>query len=430
MQGDDTLTGGEGNDHLEGGQGNDTYFYTSGDGTDTILDTDRLGQIIYDGIILSGGKQTGEKTYQSDDGNFTYTLVALGIAPALHIKGPGGDILVKYFTSGDLNVHLTAAEPLPELTEWPATSPDWTGLRNGTTGSDYTGSADSIGPISGTPGAEVIHGLTGNDYIDGFGGADRLYGDAGNDTIYFFESDPVGHALADGGTGRDVIIGRSDGDNHFIGGPNHDPLDEGDLIVSAGGNDILEGGYGADALFDYSGADILEGGQGDDYLFGHVAVGFVDPSVPNTWSVTPVTQIIAGVQQTGTRYEFSAPDFTGLAFLDYEATFDGQGDLLLGGAGNDYLWGSPGDDYLDAGSSEDTAADSNLLFARGATTSSWAAPGATGSSATAATTSSSAPAATTCYSAMRTARRQMEETIFSTAAPARTSSTAMPATTR
>ncbi len=70
MDGNDNLTGGKGNDYLEGGKGADTYIYTSGDGTDTILDTDRLGQITYDGITLNGGKQIGDKTYRSDDGKF------------------------------------------------------------------------------------------------------------------------------------------------------------------------------------------------------------------------------------------------------------------------------------------------------------------------------------------------------------------------
>jgi hypothetical protein len=82
MDGNDNLTGGKGNDYLEGGQGADTYLYTSGDGTDTILDTDHLGQVNYDGTPLTGGKQTGDKTYRSDDGKYTYTLIGTSGTPS------------------------------------------------------------------------------------------------------------------------------------------------------------------------------------------------------------------------------------------------------------------------------------------------------------------------------------------------------------
>lgn len=63
MGGDDTLTGGQGEDYLEGGVGSDTYVYNFGDGFDTILDTDGLGNIVYrdeQGIeyTLTGGTRT------------------------------------------------------------------------------------------------------------------------------------------------------------------------------------------------------------------------------------------------------------------------------------------------------------------------------------------------------------------------------------
>jgi Ca2+-binding RTX toxin-like protein len=43
--GTDTLTGDKGNDYLEGGEGFDDYIFNSGDGRDTILDTDGRGRL-------------------------------------------------------------------------------------------------------------------------------------------------------------------------------------------------------------------------------------------------------------------------------------------------------------------------------------------------------------------------------------------------
>ena len=178
----------------------------------------------------------------------------------------------------------------------------------------------------------LIRGGDGNDFIDGYGGPGFYYGEAGNDFIYYYYTDPAGNSVADGGSGSDLIFGENTGDNHFIGGDNDDPLDEGDLIISVFGNDFLEGGNGNDILFDYLGADVLYGGAGDDYLFGNASAGYVERYV---WSiVTPVTDIIAGVQFDGSNYEFPPFEFTGIYFTDYDPkASDNLGDVILGGAG-------------------------------------------------------------------------------------------------
>lgn len=55
--GADTLTGKQGNDYLEGGSGSDTYILNTGDGFDTILDTDGSGVIKFGTFEAKG--QTG-----------------------------------------------------------------------------------------------------------------------------------------------------------------------------------------------------------------------------------------------------------------------------------------------------------------------------------------------------------------------------------
>ena len=134
----------------------------------------------------------------------------------------------------------------------------------------------------------LMDGQGGNDTIDGRGvNGITLLGGVGNDTLKMVTSSAAATAttsstatavpgsttarpamtlfitttmtqqvnsVADGGSGSDLIFGEAQGDNHFIGGDNDDPLDEGDLIISADGNDFLEGGNGNDILFDYLGA--------------------------------------------------------------------------------------------------------------------------------------------------------------------------------
>jgi trimeric autotransporter adhesin len=75
--GADILKGGKGDDKLLGGAGADTYEFATGDGNDTIIDSDGQGDIKIDGITLTGGKRLDATSniWQSADKQFTYTLV-------------------------------------------------------------------------------------------------------------------------------------------------------------------------------------------------------------------------------------------------------------------------------------------------------------------------------------------------------------------
>ncbi|MEK7679410.1 MAG: hypothetical protein AAB356_04385, partial [Deltaproteobacteria bacterium] len=119
LAGDDTLQGNKGNDYLEGGKDIDTYVYNSGDGLDTILDTDGLGKIAFDGVDLNGGERLFGDTYRSADGQYLYTLLHNdGQQDSLLINAKGGTILVKDFQSGELGINLnggTAPAPTSEF---------------------------------------------------------------------------------------------------------------------------------------------------------------------------------------------------------------------------------------------------------------------------------------------------------------------------
>ncbi|MDE2442446.1 MAG: Ig family protein, partial [Betaproteobacteria bacterium] len=102
--GADTLTGGTDNDTLNGGQGFDTYLFNSGDGSDTIIDSDGQGLIQIDGETLDIGKliegsddlwhSADDKfifqTTQEEDGSTTLTIFT---------KNSGDRITLKQFGS-------------------------------------------------------------------------------------------------------------------------------------------------------------------------------------------------------------------------------------------------------------------------------------------------------------------------------------------
>ena len=69
--GTDLLTGGQGNDYLEGGAGLDVYLFKSGDGADTVLDSDGKGLLVRDGSVVSLGVQQSADVWAL--GNTTFT---------------------------------------------------------------------------------------------------------------------------------------------------------------------------------------------------------------------------------------------------------------------------------------------------------------------------------------------------------------------
>lgn len=104
-RGDDILIGGTGRDRLEGGQGRDTYVV--GDG-DTVLDSDKVGEVRWGGRVLGGGVRNEgdpENTYRSADGLYTYQLQGTDLRIT---DRAGATVTVKEFESGNLGITLGA----------------------------------------------------------------------------------------------------------------------------------------------------------------------------------------------------------------------------------------------------------------------------------------------------------------------------------
>ena len=327
----DILEGGDSNDTLIGGQGNDTYKFTAGDGWDTVVDSDGLGHIEYDGITLSGGQAVGDSgmVWQKKDGQgkvqFTYILTnwteGTETYQRLSIQGKDGGLIVKGWNPGQLGITLAGAA---QITPPPVANPkisNESNLWHAATHTILDGSLIGIATTTavGAYGEVWANGnLLGNDFDN------RLGSYAENDTL-------------SGGKGRDVLLAGM-GDDQLSGGEGDDALSGGD------GDDLLEGNANNDALFGGIGRDVLIGGDGADALFGGATMQASDSG----WSV---------IQNVFNHF-------------DGEFTSIGDGDdQLQGGIGNDFLSGGWGNDALNGGADDDQligdAGDDELLGGEG-----------------------------------------------------------------
>ena len=221
--GNDLLTGGTGDDALNGAAGADIYYFSYGDGNDTITESadSSIDKIVFDASVtqaMIGITRTG---------NYEVTISI--------DNGLGGSIT--------LNNQMVATSTLTEILEFSDGSTiDLTTL-------DYT--------YYGTTGNDSIFGVT-----IGGSGIDTIYGLDGNDTLYGYRGgyDTLANTL-DGGNGNDTIFG-SNGVDTIIGGAGTDTL------KGNGGDDIISGNDGSDYIYGGTGNDILSGGDGIDMIYG------------------------------------------------------------------------------------------------------------------------------------------------------------------
>ncbi|MDI1237119.1 MAG: calcium-binding protein [Polaromonas sp.] len=368
---DDTLDGGAGTDILKGGQGSDTYTFTSTFGTDTIFDSDGLGQIKVGGVVLTGGAKQSDNVWESADKHYSFTLVRgnliIGRGTAGVASPMQGTITVQNW-SPDKNMGIT-------LNGAPAVQPPtniYTGdqhaqiVTNPDTGSQsydwnhasWAADGTLIGGAIEEDYKDVIVGSNSNDKISGLGGGDALYGGGGNDQIDGGEGDDLiggggGTDTITGGAGADTILSATGLNVFQRNGPGAtwsptlannggsivmddapDVINAGagnDLVFAGRGDDRIAGGADNDVLWGLGGNDIIEGGTGDDQLIGD------------------------GVNATGS-YASSAGETHGSDFLDGGDGNDnligfGKDDVLYGGAGNDRMYG---DGYAGAQTSDST----------------------------------------------------------------------------
>ncbi|MDT8992662.1 putative Ig domain-containing protein [Curvibacter sp. APW13] len=376
--GSDLLIGQGGNDYLEGGSGFDTYLFQSGDGTDTLYDSDHAGRIILNnasdatgnsnraaGIFIAVAGQPN--TWQSPDGAFTLTH---GDTWTLSYNG-GSINLGESLKQGDLGLRWMDAPPTYASTPTIVGDrkpvdfdpvADGTQPRKDTLGNIITdpnqpdpGRADTL---YGSDGADFISSGAGNDTIDAKAGADLIDAGAGRDIVR-------------GGTGADLIIGGADADNLF-GGADNDTLfghtrtsvaqaiidgnkpggstQQGDWLSGNDGDDTLVGSNASDALFGGAGSDLLIGGAGTDYLSGDIDW---DTSTLD-WRVVHYPGYFEFLPATGASHPANYGDDTLYAGSGADYAWGGRGnDVLYGEDGNDQLAGNGDNDALFGGEGDD-----------------------------------------------------------------------------
>jgi Ca2+-binding RTX toxin-like protein len=192
----------------------------------------------------------------------------------------------------------------------------------------------------GTPFADAMDGLGGVDYLFGLSGADALHGGSGDDLIFGGGFSPAGLMLT--GSGDDTIDGGEGAD----------------AMWGFDGADVVGGGLGGDGMVGGPGRDTLDGGEGNDFLFGgdfSVANG---SRLPNSGA-----DVLIGGAGNDALYGFDGNDLiNGDAGNEYVEAGEGDdtvaggadSDTLLGQAGNDVINGGKGFDYLYGGLGADT----------------------------------------------------------------------------
>jgi len=309
-KGQDRLDGGSGDDRLFGGDDDDTYAFSGAFGHDVIVDHG-AGAIEVDGQVLEGGERIGEGRWEALVAGVRYTYVLTagrqgGTDLVIQQAGGRNSINIQNWTEGDLGIFLEEADQTPDEPA-PGASVIEGSIRkrldasgNYVTDANYNYVSDGIDPeafdlLRGTASIDTIRGHGGNDMLDGHGGDDLLEGGAGDD--------------------------------------------------------LITGGFGSDTLI---------GGAGKDFLYGSAAgvqTGGGRPTV-HTDLTLPGTEVARGFSWVASRLE---ADIGGdrhplviVAGDNLTEILNDGGNVLDGGAGDDFISAGSGDDLAHGGDDDDT----------------------------------------------------------------------------
>jgi Ca2+-binding RTX toxin-like protein len=332
--GNDTLKGGAGDDVLAGNDGND--ILQGGDGDDYIL----------------GG--AGNDTIDGGAGNdwAAYEDAAAGVKVDLNLTGTQN-------TVGAGTDKLTSIENVyGSAFNDTLTGNAEANMLVGGEGNDAVGGGKGDDTLWGSAGNDTLDGGDGDDYMVGGAGDDVIKGGAGWDWSSY--EDATAGVTVDlnkttaqntGGGGTDTLTGVE----HLYGTAFNDVLTgdaQDNYLWGDAGDDKLVGGAGDDHLSGGAGANIIDGGDG----FDTVDYAFSDVGVDIDLSRSKATSRVgATITDTLTSVEAAM----GSAHDDYLAGNSAE-NYLFGDAGNDILWAIGGHDTLDGGDGNDILYGSNL----------------------------------------------------------------------
>ena len=318
-----------------------------------------------EGRILTGGEQTGPKTYDfffgvidlenattaeiltiSETGSTVEYVVQIGGDPLDLTTPEQANAVFESVTSvvsipsGDIS-RLLLARPVDLDTDGTATRP----------GLDLEGTLDDD-ILVGTADADTLSGLDGADRLDGGAGGDRLFGGSGADGLLGRGGDDLLRA----GPGRDTVAA-SFGDDTVFGGSGRDMIGGGrgnDLLQGDADNDTLGGGYGNDEILGGFGDDVLAAGAGRDTLFGESGSDTIGASYGDDFVYGGEDDDSLGGGSELDILEGGDGNDTIGGGLGTDSVFGGSGDdFLAGGSGDDTVVGDAGDDTLNAGDGSD-----------------------------------------------------------------------------
>ena len=363
----DLLQGGKANDYLEGGAGMDVYQYAAdtklfiqtNDGNDEIRDTDGKGVLRYTfqaGVLDSpqsrviGGAAvavTGTQ-WRSADGKFTYDRQGSDLLVTIN-GDAGGSVMIRGFdyakAAGDgyLGIRLVDA-PIDPQTQ-------------------RTLSGD-LAPDLAQPDGTLQYDTWGNVLTTADPATDRS-------DLLFGRDDAQGDLIQSGG-GNDIVFG----DTVDLGAPGprsslaSSTTGGADWIDAGDGNDQIDAGPGDDLVEAGFGGDIGLGGSGNDRLYGTSRTA-LDSAIRNGETDQPSNlrgDLLGGgagddwiVGDLGNDLLFGGIDKDAIVGGAGEDTLIGGGgnDVLIGGIDNDTLRGEAGDDryVFNAGDGLDTVTD-------------------------------------------------------------------------
>jgi Ca2+-binding RTX toxin-like protein len=380
--GDDRIVGNGANNVLDGRAGIDTLSYetatagvtvdltsttpqdTGGAGIDTLRNFENLTGSAFDDVltgqsgatILSGGSGNdvldggaGADTMAGGAGNDTYFVDDAGDVVS-ESPGEGTDIVHS-------SVSFTADGDLENLTLIGTAAINGTGnsLANVIRGNNSANVLDGgIGndTLIANNGDDTLIGGAGNDTLSGGLGADAMSGGSGNDT---YNVDNVGDLVIENAAeGTDTVVSTID----YALTANVENLSlSGAALAGTGnslanairgtdGNNVLDGGAGADKLYGYAGDDTYHVDTSSDRT-AEIPGGGNDTVIAST--SYRLFSYIENLTLTGTA------GFGGTGNVeDNVITGNSGANSLLGLEGSDTLIGNGGNDWLDGGLGADT----------------------------------------------------------------------------
>lgn len=293
----DIINGGRGDDILYGGAGEDLYIWNTGDGNDTIIDDDG-GRLIINGqdYKFGGGTMIKDGTsniWKDASGNVTLTHNS-----PWRIELSDGSViqLGEGFDPTEWGINLIEKIDPTQTYNGDQRAELKDGYYNwGET--SWAADGTLIKGVAEADFSDFIYGTLGNDKISGLGGNDALAGGAGNDQI-------------DGGTG----------------------------------DDLIGGGLGSDNI---------KGGDGNDYISSNAGLTASQRSKPDdSWSPPAGMEIQT---QGATWGIYINPADETMIWDGISSTFinNHDGDVVDGGAGDDWVIASWNDDRVQGGTDND-----------------------------------------------------------------------------